>query len=446
MVILFGLIEGIRDLWEHKLRSLLTLIGVALGVGSLLAMYGLTGGMIATLRESLEQTGNMQKMKVVPQEPPLEQIPIADQSPGITYRDIEAIRKSNNPLVTWIAPSIEMPARVFYHGRTSSLYTYGCDQERLKMDRMEVSTGRYITDLDLAQANRVAVVGSTVAAALWDHPENEAIGSVINIQGINFTVIGLFPRYATQAQLRSEREGVEARYAARRKERHQKKRIWDPWPWKNKVIDIPITTMLATFRSASVDAGGVNLGPDVKLSDFHVGLRRPEDVLNAGEQVRNILLKTHCGIEDFEIQMFQNEVLQAKKAIHSAQINGGIIASIGLIVGGLGIMNIMLASIVDRIREIGIRRAVGATPLHLFSQVMIESIILGAIGGVIGVLAGLGILKTLELLAPVQTHAVLGPGDMATSYGFAVLTGLLAGIYPAIKAARLSVIQALFFD
>lgn len=447
MIILFGLWEGIRDIWEHKLRSSLTLIGVALGVGALLTLFGLTGGMVVALRENLEQTGNTQKILVTAGPPPPNQMDIADQSPGLTYADITAIRKSQSPLIAWVAPTVSFSPTIIYKNRKTSTWFYGCDKEMLQRERLQVIRGRYISDLDLLLQNRVAVVGSTVAARLWDHPEDEAVGSVITIQDTQFTVIGLFPRYISEGQRRLEEQGIEEKNAARRKERGKDpNRRYDPWPWKNYIVDIPITTMYSTFKSTSVDAQGVDWGPDLTLSDFEVGLYSPDDMETVGNLLRSILLQTHHGIEDFQIQLFQDEVRHVKKSILAARVTGGLIASIGLIVGGMGIMNIMMASIMDRIREIGIRRAVGATPVHIFSQVMMESILLSGIGGVVGIFLGLGILKFLITISPIDTRISFGVVELMISFGSAVVVGILAGLFPAIKAARLSVVESLLFE
>jgi len=448
MIILFGLWEGIRDLSEHKLRSALTLTGVALGVGSLLAMLGLIGGEVASMREGLEESGNVNKIQIVPAPPPPSQADRAEQSPGLTYDDVVAIRNSRNPLIAWIAPTVTISPTIFSRDRKANTWLLGCEKETLQREKLTVLKGRFITDLDLELKNRVAVVGSVVAAQLWTHPEEEAVGSTITIQGIQFKVIGLFPHYMTESQKRAQKQGIQAKNEALRKKRGVALHNWydDAFPWKNRIVDIPITTMFATFKSSTVDAQGVDWGPDRSLSDFIVGPHNPKDKEAIGNQIRSILLQTHHGVEDFKIELYEDEMKWVDKMIFSARVVGGLIASIGMIVGGMGIMNIMMASIMDRIREIGIRRSVGATPLHIFSQVMMESILLACAGGVAGIFMGLGFMKFLVAMYPVDTSVAYGVTEIVISFASSVAVGILAGLYPAIKAARLSVVQALLFE
>jgi putative ABC transport system permease protein len=155
---------------------------------------------------------------------------------------------------------------------------------------------------------------------------------------------------------------------------------------------------------------------------------------------------THHGIEDFGFRTQENQLEAINKQIHNARMSGGVIAAISLLVGGIGIMNIMLASINERIREIGICKAVGATGLAIFIQVLIESIVIALLGAALGVAASFGFVRLLEQISPTGNTPVITATAMGIAVAFSVAVGVFAGLFPALKAARLHPIQALRYE
>jgi putative ABC transport system permease protein len=164
------------------------------------------------------------------------------------------------------------------------------------------------------------------------------------------------------------------------------------------------------------------------------------------QQARNVLMHTHRGIEDFTFQTQENWSESITTAIHNQRMSGGFVSAIGLLVGGIGIMNIMLASITERIREIGIRKAVGATPLDIFIQVLLESLVIAMLGGVLGLAASYGAVRLLAVMSPTENSPVITMSSMSLAFLLSAMVGTVAGLIPAAKAAKFDPIQALRYE
>jgi putative ABC transport system permease protein len=185
---------------------------------------------------------------------------------------------------------------------------------------------------------------------------------------------------------------------------------------------------------------------DPRLSSLEARLVNVDLLPEALQQVRNVLMTTHKGIEDFTFRTQEDWAEQITTFIHNARLSGGLIAGISLLVGGIGIMNIMLASISERVREIGIRKSVGAATGDIFTQILVESVVIAILGGLTGLVTSFALVNLIASFAPTDNAPIITVAALGVAFAFSVLVGVLAGIFPAVKAARLNPIQALRYE
>ncbi len=446
-----AIVVGLKEIWANKFRSLLTMLGIVLGVASLVGMSALVKGMENGMKEALIAMGGLDKVLIETQEIPQYQQHLADQRVGRTIRDVYALQKSA-PLIRMVSPEMALRNAVLTRSGKSVTPSelVGAWPVVLDMNLHVLEHGRFFNALDEENASSVCVIGTGIRDELFGAPEQIGhpivpVGEVININHQPFTIVGMFQHYESEQDKKMRelaRKQTEAQKAGPKRMRGWGNRRWSPFGRKNYTVYIPLNTMWVKFRSAS----STNGTPDPTLSDIDLKVRNLDQLGPALQQARNVLLLTHNGIEDFAFATQEKSVDDINTNIRNARRSGGIIAAIALLVGGIGIMNIMLASITERIREIGIRKAIGASTEAIFSQILVESIVIAILGGVAGIAASYGIVYLLGVLTPSQNSPVIAIDSVLIAVLFSAGVGVVAGLIPAIKAARLDPIQALRYD
>jgi ABC-type antimicrobial peptide transport system permease subunit len=416
-----AVVNGLRELRANKIRSLLSMSGIILGVASLVAMVTVVQGMVGNFRQFVDAMGGIEKITVEKQPLPKEQEHLAELSEGITMRDVERLRRTV-PLVRNISPEARVGfEKLAFDGRETSTYVNGVTADYLPVAKrwVDPGQGRFISDLDVLNLNDVIVLGSAVVPDLF--PANvDPVGQVVKVRGRRFTVIGVLNNI--------EGSGMQIRSASSRGS-------GGSWRWRNSGVFIPVSTALTKFN-----------GND-RLSGLGLRIADPDQLRDAVEQTERTMLAAHKGLRDFSISTNEQTLEDFRKTESAFKLSLGGVAGISLFVGGIGIMNVMLASINERIREIGVRKAVGARGSDLFLQFLAEAAVVSVVGGLLGLLVSTGIVGLMNFILtqalPTGAVATLDWAIMAQGLAFSVVIGLVAGVYPALRAARLDPIEAL---
>jgi ABC-type antimicrobial peptide transport system permease subunit len=416
-----AVINGLRELRANKVRSLLSMSGIILGVASLVAMVTVVQGMVGNFRQFVDAMGGIEKITITREPLPKEQEHLAELSEGLTLRDVGRIRRTV-PLVRNISPEVRVGfEKVVYEDRETNTYVTGVTADYLPVAKrwVDADQGRFVSDLDVLNMNDVMVIGSALVPDLFG-PNVDPVGKVVKVRGRRFTIIGVLNNIeGTGMQIRSA--GSRASGGA--------------WRWRNSGALIPVSTALTKYN-----------GND-RLTGLGLRIEDPARLRDAVEQAERTMLASHKGLRDFAISTNEQTLEDFRKTEAAFKLSLGGVAGISLFVGGIGIMNVMLASINERIREIGVRKALGARGSDLFLQFLAEAAVVSVVGGLLGLLVSVGIVSLMNyiLTAALPTGAVaaLDWVIMAEGLAFSVVIGLIAGVYPALRAAKLDPIEAL---
>jgi putative ABC transport system permease protein len=418
----------LRNLTLHKLRSLLTALGIIFGVAAVICMLSINEGAAADEMRLIELLGTN---NIIVQSVKPEQSTRADTGRnrmiryGITRRDLSIIRTTLSNHIDEVIPLREVAYWVNFADRKKQVPVVGTSSALFAEVSLNILPGgRALVDEDIEGIRQVCVIGNDVAQTLF--PLSDPIGETVLAAGasgsVPYRVVGVIAPVQTA--------GAPARGTQERN--------------FNNEVYIPISTAETRYgdRMAKVASGSREF-VEVELSGMYIVVDDIENVIRVSELVKRVFETTHPET-DYDIRVPLASLNLAKQKKRRQQWVMGTIAAVSLLVGGIGIMNIMLATVTERTREIGIRRALGAKQRHIIWQFLIETIVLSTVGGIIGVVLGYGAARGLNSLAEWET--IVREWTVVISFALSVMIGVFFGMYPAIRAAQLDPIVALRYE
>jgi putative ABC transport system permease protein len=398
--------EALESLNANKLRTSLTMLGIVIGVAAVISMLAVGKGAETSITSTIEGMGtNVLFVKTNPD---------VTNPEALTATDAEAIMESEGtPNVLAVAPVVLMNKDVSFSGSSMSVSITGLTPDYALVRNEGVEYGRFIDQLDMDKHAAVVVIGMDIVDELFGGSTNEALGNKLRIGSNLYQVIGVLESAGGTAMGSSDNQ-----------------------------VYVPISTAQSRLITRSSARDEVDLN--------NVSATSPEVMNDALNEVTNVLRSRHnlSGDDENDFDIFSQETFTeaATEITGILTIFLGGIAAISLLVGGIGIMNIMLVSVIERTKEIGLRKAVGARDRDIMLQFMVESLIIGLVGGLVGILLGWGISSVVGSIAqssgtPMNTTMTFESILLAVSFSVAV--GLVFGIYPASRASKLEPVEAL---
>ena len=417
------LMLGLRDLRAHKLRSLLTALGVIFGVAAVICMLSIGEGASAETLAQIRLLGSQNIILRSVEPPKPQQVGKQEQTIkkyGLTRIDAE--RLAVLPGVTDIVRMRDVADTVVHGARRLHGVVLGTTHNFFAVVHVQVARGRPLAELDEVRQDKVCVIGAAVARELF--PNDEPLGQTLSVQSpssgpVPYTVVGVLNSVLVAG---NPAQGQAARDI-------------------NRDIYIPLSTADLRYGNIKVSRSGISRDvKQVQLSDVYLHIVAEEQVLPVSQMVERAMQHERQD-QDFTITVPLSLLQEAERVKRDRQIVLGSIAGISLLVGGIGIMNIMLASVTERTREIGIRRALGAKRYHITAQFLVQTLMLSVLGGLIGIALGIGMAWLLTTL--VHWPTIIPLWGVLLSFGVSALVGVVFGLYPARAAARLDPIDAL---
>ena len=392
------------SLVANKLRSILNMLGIIIGVAAVIALVSIGNGVKQDIEDSISSLGSnlLVVMPGAPRTPGVR--PSQGSMKSLKISDYEAIAKLEG--VKAASPMTNGSYVVIYQNKNWTTSVAGVNANFQDVNNWTMTSGRFFSDKNVQNRERVAVVGQTVVKNLF--ADEDPVGKEIRVKNIPFRVIGV---------LKSKGNGTMGND-------------------QDDTVLIPYTTSME--RVEGIDY----------LRMVYVVAKDDEGIDRLQADIENLLRVRHnikdTNLDDFNIQNMKSIMETVAQTTGTFTLFLGAVAAISLVVGGIGIMNIMLVSVTERTREIGVRKALGATYSVIVTQFLIEAIVISLMGGFIGIAFGIGASKVIGMVSGMST--VVSVPTIIMSFAFSMAIGLIFGIYPARKAAKLNPIDALHYE
>lgn len=392
------------SLIANKMRSILTMLGIIIGVAAVIALVSIGNGVKQQVSDSISSLGSnlLMVMPGAPRTPGVR--PTASSQRSLKEGDYKAIAKLDG--VAAASPFTSNSYVAIYQSNNWTTTVSGVSPSLQTINNLTMKDGRFITEKNVQNRERVAVVGSTIVKNLFGN--EDPVGKDIRVKNIPFKIIGVLESKGNSSMGEDQ----------------------------DDVVYIPYTT--AMERVQGVDY----------LRMVYVSAKDDNGIDRLQADIENLLRVRHnikdSNLDDFNIRNMQSIMETMQATTSTLTLFLGAVAAISLVVGGIGIMNIMLVSVTERTREIGIRKALGATYNVIVTQFLIEAVVISLMGGIIGIIFGIGASQLISKFSGMST--VLSIPTIFLSFGFSIAIGLVFGVYPARKAARLNPIDALHYE
>jgi len=406
---------GLENLRAHKLRSLLTMLGMIFGVAAVVAMLSIGAGAQQEVMAFIEQLG-VRNLIVEAREAPDNQAlqKVRKLSAGLSFQDLRVIQSNIENISAASARKRFTPSKLMPKPLAGdSPVVYGVSPSYAQIGNLQVASGRFFDESETTSAAPVAVLGEAAAAALFG--ADDPIGRYVKVNDQWFRVVGVA---GPQLTVQSDVAGIPAQD-------------------RNNIIYVPLYS--SVFRLED----GQSAQKD-EIDGIYLQMTQGSDIPGAAAMIRGILDVAHRGAGDFTIVSPAELLAEQRRTQRIFEMVMVAIASISLLVGGIGIMNIMLASVLERTREIGVRRAIGARQRDVVRQFLIETTIISLTGGVAGIIMGVGLSQLIGVLAGWST--IVTTSSIVLAFGVSVFIGIVFGLYPAVRASRLDPVKALHYE
>ena len=392
------------SLIANKMRSILTMLGIIIGVAAVIALVSIGNGVKQDIQNSISSLGSnlLMVMPGAPRTPGVR--PSAGSMKSLKVSDYAAISKLDG--VKAASPMTNGSYVVIYQNKNWTTSVSGVSYNYLDVNNWSMKSGRFLSEKNVQNRERVAVVGKTVVKNLFG--DEDPVGAEIRVKNIPFRIIGVLNSKGSGAMGNDQ----------------------------DDMVVIPYTTAMERVE-----------GVDYLRMIYVVG-KDENGIDRLQSDIENLLRVRHgikdTNLDDFNIQNMNSIMETMEETTGTLTLFLGAVAAISLVVGGIGIMNIMLVSVTERTREIGVRKALGATYSVIVTQFLIEAVVISLMGGIIGIILGIGSSKLIGMASGMST--VISIPTIVMSFAFSMAIGLIFGIYPARKAAKLNPIDALHYE
>ena len=410
---------GLKSLLLHKMRSMLTVMGIIFGVCSVIAMLSISEGASREAQEQIKRLGT-NNIIVRSVKPPEEQSAGAERqfvtTYGLTYKDAERMA-TTLPSVSVVVPVREIREDIWFGGRKAQGRVVGTVPWFPDISNFHPRRGRFLSYTDTHRLSTCCVLGDAIARELFTL--EDPLGQRVKVRGYYFRVVGIMEERSAQRDQASAGAKVDL----------------------NRNVYIALPTAIARFGELLIRRTSGSIQAErIQLHQINVKVAETEKVIGTAKAIEALLKRFHDE-KDYELLVPLELLRQAERTRFIYSVVLGSIAAISLLVGGIGIMNIMLASITERTREIGIRRALGAKRRDIIMQFLVETVVLSVSGGVIGIMLGVVIPFAVTYAAKMPT--VITGMTICVAFGISVAVGIVFGMYPAWQAANMDPIEAL---